>query len=124
MKKSKMIDEIVLIYTIADDLLKAIAHQENCRRTMSDAQVITSALTASLFFCGNHLLACNYLKEHGLIPNMLSKSRFSCLFPIKNRDTFLKSTQIRDLCSIIIPNMTRDTPLKSDVPPYRVATLG
>jgi hypothetical protein len=41
-----MIDEIVVIYAIIDDLLKAIAHQEDGRRTMSDAEVITSALTA------------------------------------------------------------------------------
>ena len=65
-----MIDEIVVMYAITDDLLKAIAHSEDCRRTMSDAEVITSALTASLFFCGNHQLACNYLKEHGLIAKM------------------------------------------------------
>jgi hypothetical protein len=32
-----MIDEIVVMYAITDDLLKAIAHQEDCRRTMSDA---------------------------------------------------------------------------------------
>ncbi len=72
-----MIDEIVVIYAIIDDLLKAIVHQEDCRRTMSDAEVVTSALTASLFFAGNQLAACNYLKEHGLIPNMLSKSRWN-----------------------------------------------
>lgn len=36
-----MIDEIVVIYAITDDLLKAIVHQEDCRRTMSDAEVYT-----------------------------------------------------------------------------------
>ncbi len=72
-----MIEKIVEIYVIVDDLLKAIAHPEDTRRMMSDAEVITSCLTASLFFGGNQLLACNYLKEHGLIPNMLSKSRFN-----------------------------------------------
>ena len=72
-----MIDEIVIMYAITNDLLQAITHPKDCRRTMSDAEVITSALTASLFFCGNHELACNYLKEHGLIPHMLSKSRFN-----------------------------------------------
>ena len=53
-----MIDEIVVIYAITDDLLKAIAHPEDCRRTMSDAEVITSVLTASLFFYGNHQAYC------------------------------------------------------------------
>lgn len=44
---------------------------------MSDAEVITTALTAAMFFNGNHLKACNYIKEHNLIPNMLGKSRFN-----------------------------------------------
>lgn len=72
-----MIDKIVVIYAIIDDLLKAIANREDLRRNMSDAEIITSSLVASLFFGGNQLLACNYLKEHNLIPNMLSKSRFN-----------------------------------------------
>ena len=72
-----MIDQIVVIYAITDDLLKAIVHPEDFRRTISDAEVITSALTASLFFCGNHQLACDYRKEQGLIAKMLSKSRFN-----------------------------------------------
>lgn len=72
-----MLNEITVVYGITDDLLKAICHQEDSRRIMSDSEVITASLTASLFFCGNHLLACKYLKEHGLMPNMLSKSRFN-----------------------------------------------
>ena len=32
-----MIDEIFVMYSITDDLLKAIAHPEDFRRTMSDA---------------------------------------------------------------------------------------
>ena len=72
-----MIDEITVIYALADDLLKAIGHTEGCRRTMSDAEIITTSLTAGLFFIGNHQKAGNYPKEHDLIPNMLSKSRFN-----------------------------------------------
>jgi hypothetical protein len=30
-----------------------------------------------MFFSGNHRQACTYMKEHGLIPNMLDKSRFN-----------------------------------------------
>ncbi len=52
----------------------AIGHQEDGRRTMSDAEVITTGLVASLFFGGNQPIASDYLCEHGLIPNMLSKS--------------------------------------------------
>ena len=48
-----MIDEIVAIYAIVEDLLKAIGHQEDCRIEMSDAEVITAALVAARFFNGN-----------------------------------------------------------------------
>jgi hypothetical protein len=43
---------------------------------MSDAEVITSALVAAKFFSSNQELACKYLRENGLIPQMLSKSKF------------------------------------------------
>lgn len=72
-----MLDEIIAIHAITDDLLTALGHHEDSRSTMSDAEVITSALVAAKFFGGNQEQACNYLLEDGLIPNMLSKSRFS-----------------------------------------------
>jgi hypothetical protein len=72
-----MLNEIITIYAITDDLLKAIGHQEDCRRLMNDAEIITTALTAALFFDGNQAKASNYLKEHNLIPKMLDKSRFN-----------------------------------------------
>ena len=65
------------IYVITDDLLRAVGHTEDCRRVMSDTEVITSALVAAKFFGGNQEQACNFLLEDGLIPKMLSKSRFS-----------------------------------------------
>lgn len=30
-----------------------------------------------MFFNGNHSLACTYMKDHNLIPNMLEKSRYN-----------------------------------------------
>ena len=72
-----MLGEIVAIYAIVEDLLKAIGHQEDCRIQMSDAEVITAALVAARFFQGNQFVACQYLLEHGLMPKMLCKSRFS-----------------------------------------------
>lgn len=72
-----MITEIIAIYAITDDLLKAIGHREDCRVQMSDAEVITTALVATRFFSGNHYLSQQYLKEHGLMPRMLDKSRFN-----------------------------------------------
>lgn len=72
-----MIDEIIAIHAITDDLLKALGHHEDSRIRMNDAEVITSALVAAKFFGGNQEQACKYLLEDGLIPKMLSKSRFS-----------------------------------------------
>lgn len=44
---------------------------------MSDAEIITTALVAAIYFCGNHSKACSYMKEHNLVPMMLEKSRFN-----------------------------------------------
>ena len=56
-----MLGEIVAIYAIVEDLLKAIGHQEDCRIQMSDAEVITAALVAARFFQGNQFVACQHL---------------------------------------------------------------
>lgn len=72
-----MLDEIIAIYAITDDLLKAVGHHDDCRARLSDAEVITTALVAARFFGGNHQSAIEYLKDHGLMPEMLSKSRFN-----------------------------------------------
>ena len=44
---------------------------------MSDAEIITTAVCAAMFFNGNHHKACGYMKDHNLIPEMLEKSRFN-----------------------------------------------
>ncbi|OKH48883.1 hypothetical protein NIES2130_35110 [Scytonema sp. HK-05] len=41
------------VYAIIDDLLKAIGHNDDCRRDMSDAEIITTAVCAAMFFNGN-----------------------------------------------------------------------
>ncbi len=66
-----MLNEIIAIYAITDDLLKAIGHDDDIRREMIDAEIITTALVAAIFFNGNHSKACAYMKEHNFIPNML-----------------------------------------------------
>ena len=72
-----MLNEIISVYAIIDDLLKAIRHSEDCRRQMSDAEILTTVITAAMFFDGNQNKACDYMKDHHLIPNMLEKSRFN-----------------------------------------------
>jgi hypothetical protein len=44
---------------------------------MSDAEVMTTAIVAALFFGGKYERARELLQEQGYIPNMLSKSQFS-----------------------------------------------
>jgi hypothetical protein len=41
-----MLNEIITVYAIIDDLLKAIGHSEDCRRQMSDAEILTTVITA------------------------------------------------------------------------------
>ncbi|NEO30432.1 MAG: IS982 family transposase [Symploca sp. SIO3C6] len=72
-----MLNEIITVYAITDDLLKAIGHEDDCRREMSDAEIITTAVCAAMFFNGNHTQACCYMKDHNLVPGMLKKSRFN-----------------------------------------------
>lgn len=72
-----MDDAILATFCLCDDLLKAIHHSEDPQGQMNDAEVMTTALVAALFFRGNHESARAMLKQHGYIPQMLSKSRFS-----------------------------------------------
>jgi hypothetical protein len=72
-----MDETIIATYCLCDDLLKAIRHQEHPQGQMNDAEVMTTALTAALFFRGNHESARAMLQQYGYIPHMLSKSRFS-----------------------------------------------
>lgn len=45
-----MFDTIVTLYCITDDLLKAIGHRDDCRRELTDAEVLTTAFAAVLYF--------------------------------------------------------------------------
>jgi hypothetical protein len=72
-----MDDKIIATFCLCDDLLQAIHHPQDPQGQMNDAEVMTTALVAALFFRGNHESARTMLKQHGYIPQMLSKSRFS-----------------------------------------------
>jgi len=72
-----MDDKIIATFCLCDDLLKAMHHQEDHQCQMNDAEIMTTALIASLCFRGNHESARAMLQQHGYIPSMLSKSRFS-----------------------------------------------
>ena len=68
---------IVAFYTLCDDLLIQHGYQDDPRAKMSAAEVMTTALVAAELFGGNQQRARQLLKEHGYIPNMLSKTRFN-----------------------------------------------
>lgn len=70
-------DKIISIFCFVDDLLKSIGHQEDCRRKMSDSEVITTAIISALYFGGHHDHARHMMKMTAMIPAMLDKSRFS-----------------------------------------------
>ena len=70
-----MFDNVVALYCITDDLLKSIGHLDDPRCELTDAEVITTALTAALYFGGNIETARTFMKQSGFMPRMLSKSR-------------------------------------------------
>ena len=69
--------QIITIYCLADDMLKAMKHQEDTQCEMRDAEVMTTAIIAVLYFGGNYTQARRLLSSQGYVPKMLSKSRFS-----------------------------------------------
>lgn len=72
-----MDDEILTIYCLCDDLLISVNHHDHPSCLMSSAEVMTVALTATLYFGGNYALARRWLYKPDLMPVMLDKSRFS-----------------------------------------------
>jgi IS5 family transposase len=71
-----MDDQIIAVYCLCADMLKALRHQEDPQCQMSDAEVLTTALVAVLHFRGNLAAARTLLREQGYIRSMLSESRF------------------------------------------------
>jgi hypothetical protein len=69
--------QIILIYCLCDDLLKAQGHHDDVRSQMSDAEVMTVALVAALYYRSNFVLAGKMLCVHGYLPYLLEKSRFN-----------------------------------------------
>jgi hypothetical protein len=69
--------KIILVYCLCADLLIAMNHHEDPQCQMSDAEVMTTAIVAALFFGGKYERARELLQEQGYIPQMLSKSQFS-----------------------------------------------
>ncbi len=72
-----MDDRIITLFCLIDELLKVMNHHEDVQCLMSDAEVMTTALTAAFCFGGNWAQACRWLHTPQYTPQMLSKSRFN-----------------------------------------------
>jgi len=72
-----MYDRTLAIYCFVDDLLKVMQHREDARCEFSDAEVVTTAIVAMLFYGGNFARSRAFLHSSGMMPQMLSRSRFS-----------------------------------------------
>lgn len=69
--------QIIATYCLCDDLLRGLGHVDDPQREMTDAEVMTTAIVAALYFGGNFEHARRMLRDHHYIPKMLSKSRFN-----------------------------------------------
>ncbi len=69
--------QVITIYCVCDDFLKAAGWHDDVQAQMSTAEVMTVSLVASAIFDGNQEKSRRFLKEHGYIPAMLSKSQFN-----------------------------------------------
>lgn len=69
-------DKIIALYCIVDDVLRAVRHQENSKRRVSDSEIITTAFVSALYFGGHQDNARHFMKMSGYVPQMLDKSRY------------------------------------------------
>ena len=69
--------EIIITYCVCDDMIKSLKIKENVQVRMKNAEIMTTAIVAAMFFGGNHERARIFLEENKYIPNMLSKSQFN-----------------------------------------------
>jgi transposase len=69
--------QVVTIYCLCDDFLKAVGHRDDPQTQMNTAEVMTVALVAAARFASNQESSRLFLKDHGYVTAMLSKSRFN-----------------------------------------------
>ena len=59
-----MDSQIVAVYCLYDDMLKALHHKEDPQRQVNDAEVMTTAIVAALYFGGNMEKARDHMLEY------------------------------------------------------------
>lgn len=73
----KIVTQAIYLFVFLDDILKSMGQQTDKRAQVQDSEIITTALIAALHYGGNHADAIGFVKETGLMPRMLSESRFN-----------------------------------------------
>jgi len=76
-KQEPFTKTIITIYCLCDDFLIAWGYRDDPQAQMTTAEVMTVALVAAALFHSNQERSRCFLKEHGYIQAMLSKSRFN-----------------------------------------------
>lgn len=69
--------EIITIYVICDDYLKAMCFRDDDQADMTTAEVMTTAVVSARFFKNCLESARIFLKQEGYVPHMLSPSRLN-----------------------------------------------
>jgi hypothetical protein len=65
--EDRMDTQIVAVFCLCDDMLKALHHLEDPQSQISDAEVMTTAIVAALHFGGNLEKARTHMQEYGWI---------------------------------------------------------
>jgi hypothetical protein len=64
-----MDSQIVAVFCLCDDMLKALHHYQDPQCQMTDSEVMTTAIIAALHFGGNFEKARELMAEQGLYPS-------------------------------------------------------
>jgi hypothetical protein len=71
--------KIIFIYCFCSDFLKSLGVKDDPQCKMNQAEIMTVAVTAALFYGGNFSRTRQCLMWNGHIRNMLSESRLNGL---------------------------------------------
>ena len=66
---------IILVYCLCDELLKWQHRRDDPQCTLNDAEIMTIAIVAAMYFHGNQAMACLFRSEQGYIKHTMSRSR-------------------------------------------------
>ena len=96
--------QIIFIYCLCDELLKATKHVDDPQTKMSDAEIMTFAITSVLFFQGNYAKTRLFFASHRYFGYLLGKSRLNKRLLRISHDTWIhilaicRSFLSNDLC--------------------------